>query len=403
MARIQYLLRVGIIPLFLAWRLFGFMFAYIATFTVPYLGHFSHPSTLAQYNVPQWVKGFAQFDGIFYLRIAQYGYSQFEQAFFPLYPILIKVMAQIIGANYLATSLLITNVSFLVGLFVFRKYLAAVLPKNKQKNIVFVIFFLLLFPTSFFFGASYTEGLFFLLVVSTLYFLHKKNYWLVALFVFLASLTRFIGVFLFIPVLVSYFPDLKSRSPILKNRDGLLFGLAQGGRATGKYLAIVSPFLGLTTYIYYLWLSTGNPLAFFTSQTAFGAGRSTQLILLPQVLFRYLKILVTARLDIVYFVAFLELCTFLLIFTALLHQLKILLRSKDKGLLGLNLFSFVNLVVPTFTGTLGSIPRYGLLSLSFFIYLGILRNTNTKLGLCLIFFLLHVALLTLFIQGYFVS
>jgi len=45
-----------------------------------------------------------------------------------------------------------------------------------------VLFFILTFPTSFFFGAVYTEGLFFLLFALTLYFLKKENYWLVSLF-----------------------------------------------------------------------------------------------------------------------------------------------------------------------------------------------------------------------------
>jgi len=45
-----------------------------------------------------------------------------------------------------------------------------------------LLFFILTFPTSFFFGAVYTEGLFFLLFALTLYFLKKENYWLVSLF-----------------------------------------------------------------------------------------------------------------------------------------------------------------------------------------------------------------------------
>lgn len=386
MASIQYFLRNGIIPLFLVWRFLDFAIAYAAAFALPYYGNFSHPSTLAKYNFPQWIKGFAQFDGIFYLRIAQDGYSQFEHAFFPLYPVLINFLTPIFTGNKLITSLFIANASFLAGLFVFRKYLLLILPAAQHKHIACIILALLLFPTSFFFGSSYTEGLFFLLVVSVFYFLYKKNYLLVAILAFLASLTRFIGVFLFIPIFISILQTSNFKFQIYK-----------------KILAILSPFLGLSLYIYYLWSTIGDPFAFFTSQTAFGAGRSTQLVLLPQVLYRYLKILVSARVDMVYFVACLELITFLFVFTILILQLRDLLHSKNKTLLGLNLFSLTNLLVPTLTGTLGSIPRYGLLSLSFFIYIGLLKSTKMKLLLCFIFFVLHVALVTLFIQGYFVS
>ncbi len=386
MARFQYFLRIGIIPLFLTWRVLDFIFAYIAPLFIPYLGHFSHPSTLTPYNVPQWIKGFAQFDGIFYLRIAQNGYSQFEQAFFPLYPLFIRTLSPIFGGNYLTTSLMIANFSFLAGLIVFRKYLFNIIPANQQKNIYFILLFLLLFPTSFFFGASYTESLFFLLVVSTFYFLHKKNFWLVALFAFLASLTRFVGVFLFIPILVSF-----HQAPTFKLR------------ASRKYLSIVSPFLGLSTYMLYLWQSTGNSFAFFTSQTAFGAGRSTELILFPQVIYRYFKILFTAEWNVVYFISLMEVVTFIFVLTILILQLRDLIRTKNMTLLGLNIFSLVNLLIPSLTGTFLSIPRFSLLSLSFFIYLGLLKSNRWKTFLCFIFFLLHVGLLSLFIQGYFVS
>ncbi len=386
MARFQYLLRFGIITLFIAWRLLDFFIAQIATYSIPYLGHFSHPSTLAIYNIPQWIKGFAQFDGIFYLRIAQNGYSQFEQAFFPLYPLLINALSPIFGGNHLIVSLIVANLSFLAALSVFRKYLLNILPANQQKNIYFILLFLLLFPTSFFFGASYTESLFFLLLVSTFYFLHKKNFWLVASFAFLASLTRFVGVFLFIPILAS-----------------LLQATGYRLQATRKYLSIVSPFLGLGAYMLYLWQSTGDSFAFFTSQAAFGAGRSTQMVLVPQVIYRYLKIILTSTVNLGYFVALLELVVFLFVLTVLVVQLRDLLRSEDKGLLGLNLFSIANLLVPTLTGTLGSIPRYGLLSLSFFVYIGMLKSAKIKLLLCIIFALLHVGLVSLFIQGYFVS
>ena len=386
MARIQHVLRNGLIALFLLWRALDFIIACYAPNFVSYLGRFSHPTTLDSYNIPRWIKGFAQFDGIFYLRIAQNGYSQFEQAFFPLYPLLIRSLSPVIMNSYLITSLLISNISFFIGLVVFRKYLETVLPKNLRKDIKYIILCLLLFPTSFFFGASYTESLFFLLVISTFYFLTQKNYLLVALFAFLASLTRFVGVLLFIPITISLVDSSKLKVISYK-----------------KLLILFSPFLGLGTYVYYLWRTTGDPLAFFNAQNAFGAGRSTHLILLPQVLYRYVKILITAQWNIGYFIALLELSIFTLVLTVLAFQLKEILGSKNKSLLGLNLFSIANLLIPTFTGNLNSIPRYVLVSLSFFIYLGIIKSIGVRVLLCFIFLLLHVALVTLFIQGYFVS
>jgi len=386
MARFQYFLRIGIIPFFIAWKAIDFVVASVAGLSLPYYGHFSHPSTLTSYNIPQWIKGFAQFDGIFYLRIAQNGYSQFEQAFFPLYPILIGYLSPLFGGNYLFSSLFIANGSFLVGLILFKKYLIAVLKPEYKNTVGFIIVSLLLYPTSFFFGSAYTEGIFFLLVVSVFFFLHQKNYLLVALFAFLASLTRFIGLFLFIPIIISVFQNAE-------------FNI----RIRTWIFAVISPFLGLASYMWYLLQSTGDPLSFFTSQSAFGAGRSTELVLLPQVVYRYIKILLTTGWNLAYFIALLELFAFLLVFAVLILQLRDMLRSKNRTLLGLNLFSLSNLLIPTLTGTFLSIPRFSLLSLSFFIYIGLLKNTVLRAFLCIIFFLIHVVLVTLFIQGYFVS
>lgn len=379
MARLQYILHLGLIPFFLVWRIFDFFLAYLAPSFLPFYGNFSHPSTLNAYNFPHWLKGFAQFDGIFYLRIAQSGYAQFEHAFFPLYPLCIRAFSFLFMQNWMLTSLAISHTSFLVGLLVFEKYLCDSFPKNQYGAVRSTIIFLLLFPSSFFFWSSYTESLFFLLVISTFFLLKKKNYALAALFAYLASLTRFIGVFLFIP-----------------------FVLEQN-KLYRKIFTTMAPFLGLGTYALFLYQTTSDPLAFFNSQSAFGAGRTTHFISLPQVLFRYLKILTTTQWNFGYFVALLELSVFLLVLTILLFQLRDLLRSKNRDLLGLNLFSLANLLIPTVTGTLLSIPRFSLLSLSFFMYLGALPNKNTKLLLYFIFTLLHVALVTLFIQGYFVS
>jgi len=69
----------------------------------------------------------------------------------------------------------------------------------------------------------------------------------------------------------------------------------------------------------------------------------------------------------------------------------------------LNLFSFINLLLPTLTGTFSSIPRYALMSVSMFLYLGEIRNAAFRTGILISFFILHAVLLGFFIQGYFVG
>ena len=63
----------------------------------------------------------------------------------------------------------------------------------------------------------------------------------------------------------------------------------------------------------------------------------------------------------------------------------------------------INLVLPTLTGTFSSIPRYALLSLSLFLYLGEMKNKFVRISVAVLFAFLHVVLLGFFIQGYFVG
>jgi len=386
--------------IFLVWRIVDFIIIFFSQKIIPYLGFFPYGDQLLNYNLPSWIYALANFDGLHYLSIAQNGYAQYEQAFFPLYPILIKFLAPLFLNNQLITGLVISNISFLLGLFTFYKYLQLI---KGSENPTPTILFLLAFPTSFFFGAVYTEGLFFLLLITTLYFLKKENYLFVVLFAFFASLTRLVGVFLIVPMIIHLYRSSKTKSNI-------------------KNLILIAPLFGLGIYCFYLYQTTGDPLFFVTSQPIFGANRSSHLIILPQVYWRYFKIFITAAHDPRFYVSIVEFLIFNFVFIVLILDLyKILLsfpRRRESKLswipvftgmtsqwdrLSLNLFSLTNLVLPTLTGTFSSIPRYSLFSLSIFIYIAQIKNTLVRYLILLIFLFLHILLLGYFTQGYFIS
>ena len=386
--------------MFLMWRGFDFLIIFFSQKIIPYLGFFPYRDQLLNFDLPSWIYALANFDGLHYISIARNGYAQYEQAFFPLYPILIKFLTPFFSNNQLVTGLIISNISFLLGLIILYKYLNLIFQKDKRSNILIVIF-LLFFPTSFFFGAVYTEGLFFLLLITTLYFLKKEKYLFVGLFAFFASLTRLVGVFLIVPMIIHLYRSSKTKSNI-------------------KNLVLIAPLLGLGIYCFYLYQTTGDPLFFVTSQPIFGANRSSNLILLPQVYWRYFKIFITAAHDPRFYVSIVEFLIFNFVFIVLILDLyQILLsfprRRKSKlnnwipasaGMtdrLALNLFSLSNLILPTLTGTFSSIPRYSLFSLSFFIYIAQIKNNFVKYLILFIFLFLHVLLLGYFTQGYFIS
>jgi hypothetical protein len=372
----------GIVSFFLVFKTMGLFIIGLTPLVIPFLGFFPYKDQLDKFRLPYWVSALANFDGIHYLLIAKNGYVQFEQAFFPLYPLLIRLLTPLFN-NGLVAGLVISNACFLAGLIIIDKLYGS------KKN-YWLALFVFAFPTAFFFGAVYNEGLFLFLFSSTLYYLQKKNYLVVAVLAILASLTRFIGVFLVIPIFFNWWVNNKSKRALL---------------------AIVAPLIGLGAYCFYLWKTTGDPLYFLSSQPAFGANRSTEIILLPQVYWRYLKIFITANWDFRYFVSVIEFTIFNLVLGVLVLDLlkhinlkkgfKLKILNFDR--LGLNLFSLANIILPTLTGTLSSIPRYSLMSISFFIYLTEIKDKSIKIILALIFLIFHIVLLAYFTQGYFVS
>jgi hypothetical protein len=384
---------------FVASRLLIFFCAFIAQRTVPYLGFFPYKEVLVDYGLPSWLSSFASFDGIHYLLIARQGYSQWEQAFFPLYPLCIRALTFFIP-NYLVASLVVSNVSFLIGTIFFIKLI-----KKWGIKSISPLIFLLAFPTAFYFGVVYTEGLFFLLLVLSLYFLNKKNYLVSGLFAILSSSTRLIGAFLIIPFFFSLLTEKKITIRYIFQR-------------IHKHIFLLfSPFIGLISYMGYLFITTGDPLFFFHSQPVFGANRSTHLILFPQVYFRYLKILFLAQHNFQWYLSVFEMSIFSLVLIVLVldliqcfKRLTIPSLRKTQGQnvpnymsLGINIFSFANLILPTLTGTFSSIPRYVLFSLSFFLYLGQIKSWKIKVGILTLFITFQIILLSLFIQGYFVG
>jgi hypothetical protein len=382
-----------IVVIFFIWGLLNFLISVLAPFFVPYLGFFSYADKMSKYGMPYFIQSLTNFDGIFYIRIATQGYSFPEQAYFPMYPTLINLFT-ILTKNPIISGVLISYLAFVTALYLLHK----LLKKNlKIKNIFWVYIFLLVYPTSYYFGVMYTESLFFMLLIATIYLFKQEKFLLAFLFGYLTALTRVSGIFLTIPLGLIFLEKL------LKERkfsyQTILFD-------NGKYfLVICAPVLGLLSYTLYLYQTTGDPLYFIHAQEHFGAHRSAHLIFLPQVFYRYLKIFLTADKNFQYLVALVEVIFFsFTLFILILDLLKIRIsKPLNYSRLGLNLFSFANILLPTLTGTLTAIPRYSLLSLSVLLYLAELKNKNLKILLVILMLILHILFYAFFTQGYYVT
>src|SRR4030043_577900 len=179
--------------IFLLWKLSLLFIAFLAEKILPTFGNrFPYVGDLKYGGLPYWIWSFGNFDGVYYIRIVQKGYlDQFTQAFFPVYPILIKIVSVITFGNYVLSGLLISNTAFLIGLLLFFKMVTKI---YDRKIALWACLFLLSFPTSFYFGSVYTEGLFFLMVISAFYLSSLGKIWQASIIGAFASATRLVGI-----------------------------------------------------------------------------------------------------------------------------------------------------------------------------------------------------------------
>lgn len=377
---------IKIILFFLAWRVWTIAFALLGLIVLPLKSRHFLGGGIENYLVNPLLWGWANFDGEHYLSLAASGYREFLYFFFPLYPNAVKAVSSFtvfLPDNGVIAGILVSNLSFFVGLLLFWKL---VMLDFKRKVAVFSTVSLLAFPTSFFLGSVYTEGLFFLLAVAAFYSARKGNFFLAGVFVSLASATKIVGILLLPALFVEWL--IQRRYQVKSFYPGDLLGL------------FLAP-LGLIWYMFFLWEKTGNAFIFYEQISSFGQQRAGQFILLPQVFWRYLKILVTvSKSDPSYLTAIIEILTGLMGLVLIVWG--ILKRMRFSYLLFLSL----GYILPTLTGSFSSLPRYVLTLFPMFILLGLFIASRGRifkmLSLAVSVILLAIET-ALFIRGYWVA
>jgi len=370
-----------------------------ATQVIP-AGFFPYQDDLIQTGLPHYLYSLANFDGTQYLKIAQYGYLPLTQAFFPLYPISIRIVSFATNIPHILSGLLISILSFIGVIVLLNRYLQNL--SFSRKEIKWFFIFFLSFPTSFFLLSLYTESIFLLFFLGGLVALQYKKYVVAGMCGLAIGLTRVTGIFLFIPMLAQLLQMHLGQTNTLSPVQGMLEVL----KKRKNLMVLAAPIVGMSFYSIFLKLTTEDYFAFFNLQKVSNATRSTDLVLLPQVLYRYIKIFMTATPNFQYFVAAVEFITLIFVGALILYDvLKIIKSSKKKQflLIGLHIYSISALILPTLTGTLSSLPRYALPLLSTYLILAKVKSTHVRIVIVSIFLILHLILFSFFIHGYFVS
>jgi hypothetical protein len=312
------------------------------------------------------------FDGRNYLGIALHGYyvtgGQNLRGFFPLYPLLIKGII-LTGLNPIYFGLALSTVFFLLSLILLYKY------SSSKKAIILLI----LSPTAFYFLALYTESIFLSFVLCFFLSLKHKKYLYATIAAILASTTKVVGFALPAILLFSVLKNFKTNKKV-------------------QWITLLSP-LGIVSILSYFFISTGDPLIFIKSQLTYNrrigilspilafSDWTHKVFIGPQPIFDS---------PYVYPIIVLELFSSIFILIMIVKTFRKIPKPEWWYLT----LSFLPVI---FSGSLWSVPRYGLVMFPITIYLSKIFTGNKFIILCVASFSLQIILAALFLRGYWVS
>lgn len=203
---------------------------------------------------------YSRWDGGWYHSIAKNGYrfepgKQSNTAFFPLYPMLMRVVHAIIpsetDAGWVLAGCIVSNCALFIALC----YLLLLLRIDlDHETAARAVLYLLVFPTAFFFSAVYSESVFLATTVAAFYYARTGKWWIAGALAGAATLSRSPGILLGAPLLLEYL--LQRRFQWREIRPDILS------------LGIIPA--SLAAHMLYLRWSVGNLMAIQDAQAAWG-------------------------------------------------------------------------------------------------------------------------------------
>ncbi|MCB0255183.1 MAG: hypothetical protein KDI55_15785 [Anaerolineae bacterium] len=197
----------------------------------------------------------SRWDTGFYVSIATEGY-RYEGvplpsvAFFPLLPLLMRLLGGLTG-DVVPAGILIGNVALLGAMMLLHRLVDQEFGSSTASR---AVWYMLIFPMSFFGSAIYTESLFLLFAIGAFYAARRGHWWAAALLGICLTLTRLVGIIIAPVLLVEWFTQRRSNAPAKP-------------RVWGATAALLAP-LGLLAYMVYLRQTFGDPLAFMHATAA---------------------------------------------------------------------------------------------------------------------------------------
>lgn len=191
-----------------------------------------------------WIQSFAAWDGANYLLISRDGYTKDSPlcAFYPLWPLCIRLGSHLTGGDLFWSAMLLTNVFSVAGLYLLHSLIRELLG---ERSALWAVLFSVALPGSLFYSFPYTESLFLLvLMVFFLGILRRRAGW-VLISALLLPLVKAVGVFCIVPLGIE---------------------IARRNLRGARIALVFCPIGGFLIYLSVMHYFTGNPFEGFEAQ-----------------------------------------------------------------------------------------------------------------------------------------
>lgn len=179
-------------------------------------------------------------DAGWFLRIAGQGYDFDSAPFFPMFPLLIRLLT-FVTDNGVVAGFLVSNTALFIACFLLYRL---VREDHGEEIAATTVFVMLFFPTAIFFSSIYSESPFLAFSLGAFYFARRERWLPAAVLGACAALTRNVGVVLFFALLYLQYKDNGCRLSLKKAFPLLLIPAS------------------LSVFMLILWKYAGDPLAF---------------------------------------------------------------------------------------------------------------------------------------------
>jgi len=248
-----------------------FLFIFLSIYLLPAFDIVQYQA-VAHWPVAQpqlWTRYFSTSDSAYYLKLSVLGYEKGTPscAFYPLWPLLIRLFTYIAPGQHVLVGLILANCLSLLGIYVLYRFVAR---QHGEMTALKSAVLLLAFPGAIFLSLIYTEALFLLLISLFFTCLFRQRFLWAAIWGYMLPMTRAIGILVVVPTFwhLIQIQGITATAESKGYSETWCHRLSAAFRGWGM-LPVLSIAMGYGTYLTFMYCTTGNPFEGFAAQKHF--------------------------------------------------------------------------------------------------------------------------------------